>query len=330
MTSNLVNAATNSTKARSFNLDLVGIFLLAPLDLVKQRIAFRGTATLLDAPLICPGFVTQQNAPDLAKGEYPACAAMTSGYVFRVENEATVFQLQRLGKSGCLTTLKVSSARQRSAEESSDSSLGGLVGIMITIIASMLSVTNGDWWSVICLFLLMLVNITNIIVIKRRAALGWKGAPEPGVQSDLIVLLSQDRWIRIRGLTDDVKVVTSGQWLREPKSFESFLSTCATLLVYLDVVLWASATLASQVFLLLVMLASAALIGISNERTSKYRMYGRVIERDGEPKKYDRRLDLANELIRETGRKDWAIRLGMVQAEASEKDKDVDDGPKIM
>ncbi|KAF9525596.1 hypothetical protein CPB83DRAFT_859270 [Crepidotus variabilis] len=43
----------------------------------------------------------------------------------------------------------------------------------------------------------------------------WKRAREPGVKSDLLVLLSQDQWVRMKGIVDDLKAATSGQWLHD-------------------------------------------------------------------------------------------------------------------
>ena len=312
-----------------FSLDLVGILLLAPLDSIKRKIAFRGTASLLDAFLICPGLSTLQDAASLAKAEYPACAAMTSGYVFRVENEATVFQLQQLGKPGCLTTIMVSSGRKDGALGLESAGLWYYAATAQAILAYLFIVAEQDWWGAMCLTVLMLANLTNSIVIRRRAALGWKGAPEPGVQSDLLILLSQDRWIRMRGLTDDVKAVTSGQWLRESTLIEGFFTSLATLVVYIDVVLWKNASHVSQCWLLLLLVETTALIGLSNLFTEELHMYDKVIGVYGSPKPYARRLDLADELIKETGRKDWAIRLGMVQATKGE-DENFEQGPKTM
>jgi hypothetical protein len=325
------------------DLDLVGIVMLAGLDTFARWTALRGTASLFDSLVVCPGSHNQQNAPDLAKGEYPACAAMTSGYVFRVENEATVFQLQRLGKPGHLTTIKVTGSPSWPASRRSEYPMQHLISAkdVIVQLSYFLAIFAGivvwvriavleDWWGLICFSVLVLARLINVIIIQRRASLGWKGALEPGVHADLLILLSQDRWIRMRGLVDDVKAVTSGQWLREPTFNESSLTSLATLLVYVDVVLWRNAQWDSQAMFLILLLASSAYMGICNHAISEFRMYDKIIAVDGEPKKYNRRLDLADELIKETGRKDWAIRLGMVQADKNKSNEDIDQGPKIM
>ena len=288
--------------------------MLAGLDTLARWTALRGTASLFDSFVVCPGSHRQQDAPDLAKGEYPACAAMTSGYVFRVENEATVYQLQRLGKPGHLTTLKVTSGPSWPASIRFEYPMQNLLsekdiivqlsyfqavvaGIVVWVSIAALE----DWWGLLCFGILIFTRLLNVIIIQRRAALGWKGAPEPGVQADLLILLSQDRWIRMRGLVDDVKAVTSGQWLREPTFMESSFASFAMLLVYVDAVLWKNAQWDSQAMFLILLLASSAYMGICNQAISEFRMYNKIIAADGEPKKYKRRLELAEELIKETG-----------------------------
>lgn len=314
----------------TFRLELVGILLLAGIDAVPIRTALCGTASILDSLVICPGLNRQQDAPNLAKGEYPACAAMTSGYVFRVENEATVFQLQRLGKPGHLTTLKVLSNEDGSVKNDIVASINHGIAVLLCVLVWSMIAALRDWCALASLTRLILACLVNAIVIQSRAALGWKGALEPGVEGDLLVLLSQDRWIRMQGLVDDLKAVTSGQWLREPTFVETTLSSLATIIVYIDIAMIANARVESQLLLLLLFVGSAALLGISNHCTTRFYMYGKLLTMDGEPKKYERRLDLADDLIKQTGRKDWAIRLGMVQAEKHDKGDSVDQGPKIM
>lgn len=89
------------------SLDAAGIVVLADLTIVAKRTALTGTSSWLDCLLIAPGLHRQQAAVELNQGEYPACAAMTTGYIFRVENQAMVLFLQKVGKTGHLTTLEV-------------------------------------------------------------------------------------------------------------------------------------------------------------------------------------------------------------------------------
>ena len=72
------------------------------------------------------------------------------------------------------------------------------------------------------------------VVIKRQSK---KGIPEPDVHGDLLVLLSQDCWVHIRGLVDDLKAVTSGQWLRDETTLEGYCVSCAMLLLFVSAVI---------------------------------------------------------------------------------------------
>ena len=338
--SNAVNAKWLD-KYPDFALDPAGLVTIADLTAVARRTALTGTSSLLDALVICPGMHKQQNAPDLSKGEYPACAAMTTGYVFRVENEATVYYLQRVGRPGHLTTLAVSKPGERSTVSTRAGNLFGITGAnslsslsyscaaMLTIAVWLLLLLLQDLSGLLVLSLLIVTRLINAVVIQRRATLGWKGASEPDKSGDLLILLSQDRWIRMRGLVDDLKAVTSGQWLREPTFTESSLVSFATLLVFFCVALGSNARKEGRVLLLVLQLLSAALLGIANQYNQGFRMYDRTVEVCEKPRKYDRRLDLANDLIREIGKYEWAIRLGMVQPKNNESKKS-DQGPKIM
>jgi hypothetical protein len=89
------------------------------------------------------------------------------------------------------------------------------------------------FWAISVLGLLMLAHFLNAMVIKWRSTLGWKGA-EKGARGHLLVTLSQDRWVRMQGLVDDLKVATAGKWLREETVVEGFATGLGTLLVYVS------------------------------------------------------------------------------------------------
>ena len=192
------------------------------------------------------------------------------------------------------------------------SSIAYLAAAFSTIVALVFFIISQDWWGLFVMFLLMFARFCNTVVVRRRSRIGWKGASEPGVQGDLLILLSQDRWVRMRGAVDDLKAVTSGQWLHEMTFLESSVAAFATLLVYLDAALASNLKQAGKVLLLVLLIVSAGLLAIANVRTDKLQMHGNIVKVDGLRKKYGRRRDMADELITETGRKDWAIRLGLI------------------
>ena len=279
--------------------------------------------------VLCPGIHRQQQATELNGAELPACAALTTGYVFRVENPATVVFLQKIGKPGHLVNLVVSKkckprsiwARIQAARWPSKSppvsSLSYIAAVGLTLVAFVFVTLTGDWWASTILTTLMVSRLCNIVVVKRRSQIGWKGVSEPGAKGDLLILLSQDRWIRMQGSVDDLKAVTSGQWMRDMSFAESSIAGAATMLVYLDAALVTNAQQAGKIIIAVLLLLSAGLLGFSNHKATRFQMFGRYIQVAGEPRAYERRILLAEELIKSTGRDDWAIRLGIINPESS-------------
>jgi hypothetical protein len=97
--------------------------------------------------------------------------------------------------------------------------------------------------------------------------------------------------------------------------------------------LLANASLFGQIMLVALVLASTALVSLSNLWTKALHMHGRSLQVT-DRRQYDRRLTLANELIEETGRDDWAIRTGMIQpkhaAATQNREQSSEEEPVIM
>ena len=304
------------------SLDATGLIALADLTTVAKHTALNGTASFLDLLVLCPGIHRQQYATDLNGGELPPTAALTSGYVFRVENQATVFYLQKVGVPGHLVTLRVEETRRPGFNDigkaATLASLLYIAPVALTLTALVFVILMEDWWALAVLLTLILARALNAIVVKRRSVTGWKGVKEPGVDGDLLILLSQDRWIRLQGPVDALKAVTAGQWLRDTTFWESSLTAIATLLIYINAAVTTNASQAGEITILALLLLSVGLVAISNELQESLCMHGCRVHVDGVPKKYARRLDLADELIKYTGRDDWAVRLGMINQKAGD------------
>jgi hypothetical protein len=304
---------------------LPGLFTLTPLTTLAQRTAQRGTCPL-DPLVLAPGLHLQPTANDLHKGEYPACAALTSGYVFRVENPATVYFLQCVGRTGCLTNLKVSaqasSSRFLPTRSEALSSLGYYAAVGCSVFAAQRVYALNDIWGLFFISNLILIRLINFVVLRRRSQPGWFGAPEPGVQGDLFILLSQDRWVRIRGQVDDLKALTSGTWLSEPTALDTFFDAVAKLLVYANVAVAGHTTDAGVYTIVRMLLVNSGLLALDNLRVRRLNMYGRTMEAVGEPKRYFRRRDLAVQLIKESGRDDWAVAMGLIVKDKTSTGKD--------
>jgi hypothetical protein len=202
----------------------------------------------------------------------------------------------------------------------------------------------------ISLIILILSHTLHSLVLHLRtpSPTAWAGASEPGVNGDILVLLSYDRWARIQGPVDDLKAVLSGGWLRQPTLLERFLSGLGSMLVYVAVIVLASsdttpafkhsawssrvskgpfdrvhAESIGQIILLVLLPVEGALVGLANALADTLQMRGRTVRVTEKPRQYARRKDLAEELIEVHGRADWAVGLGMVGREYLKNDEDV-------
>ncbi|KAL2364257.1 hypothetical protein RJZ56_002827 [Blastomyces dermatitidis] len=110
-----------------------------------------------------------------------------------------------------------------------------------------------------------------------------------------------------RARWNGLKAVTSGQWLRDCSFLEDSATAFATLLVYTDVALVSNVSKSGQILILALFVFSTTLLASANAMTSELHMHGRRISAMEKSIKYDRRLDMANDLIRETKRDDWAL-----------------------
>ncbi|KAK0222390.1 hypothetical protein IW262DRAFT_978020 [Armillaria fumosa] len=304
------------------SLQAAGLIALADLPPVTVRTALSGTASYSDALVLAPSMHQQQTVSEINRGEFPITGAMTTGYIFRIENPATVYYLQSIGVTGHLVTARVSPPTQKSLLSSfnlDSTTLLYSVCQVLTLVVAVSLARIRDWWALGVLGGFVVSRLINVIVIKRRDERGWKGQEEPGINGDLFILLCHDRWVRLRGRVDDLKAVTSGQWLRDLTPMESVAVTCATMLVYVSVVLAFNASPVGSFLIGFLLLSTAALLTLCNSLTECLQMCDRVIQRVEEPKKYERRLTLARALIAEMGgRDDWAIGMGLVPPKSGE------------
>ncbi|EPQ56012.1 hypothetical protein GLOTRDRAFT_116103 [Gloeophyllum trabeum ATCC 11539] len=293
-----------SSSIIGISLDAAGLIALADLKAISYRTALTGTSSFIDTLLIAPGIHCQQRASEVNGGEYPAAAALTSGSLFRIENQATVSFLQGIGKTGHLVQVAVSSLGRKPRLFSKDmaASILYLSAAAQSVVVMVLLGYTRDWWGLGVLAMLVLARLCNVIALKRRTRMGWKGMSEPDVHDELFIILSEDRWVRLRGLVDDLKAITGGQWLREESVLDSFLSGFATLLVYVSAALAGNASTLGKLLLACLLLVSVAFLGLCNSLT----------QTEGRPKAYVRRVHLVRELIDEYRRDDWAIAMGLI------------------
>ena len=308
-------------KIHGIELDAAGLVALADLKTIQNRTALTGTSSYSDLLFVAPGIHCQQEAEKVNGGEYPITGQLNGGhYVFRVENQATVFWLQSVGETGHLVDVYVGRPSTDSPALRHSLHRGDIVpsilyaiGISMTITVAVLLGVVQDWWGFGVLWMLIIARVINVIVIKRRSQQGWKGGiEEDHIESDLLIVLSQDRWVRMRGLENDVKAVTAGCWLRDMTPVEEFATSVATVLVYASAALAGNSSTMGSLMLALLLLISAGLLAVANSKTKQLHMFGRTVEVRGEPKPYKRRRLMVDELIAETGNNDWAVNMDLI------------------
>lgn len=324
----------NTSSISGITLESAGLVALADLSTVAVRTALTGTASYLDVLVLVPGMHQQQSAVKINDGELPDTGSMTNGYVFRVENPATVSYLRHIGRTGKLVTAEVSLKPTRNCKPFPNrfcdfdisprnnpffvsgirATLLYLTCPILTIIVFALLGAIRDWWAVAVLGMLVLARLINVVVIKRRSEEGWKGKKEDG-DGDLLILMSQDRWVRLKGTINDLKTVTAGHWLRGQTSEESFAVGLATLLVYASAALAGNASTVGSLHIACLLLCSAALLSLCNSSTECMQMFGCVVRRKGDRTDYAQRLDMVKDLVRESRRGDWALAMGLIKSE---------------
>lgn len=166
-------------------LSATGLVALADLTVIPYRTALTGTASFFDVLLLAPGIHKQQTASEVNGGELPTTGAMTTGYVFRVENQATSSYFQRIGKPGHLVTASVALCTKPTGVTrilrlpNHDGGVIPMILYLLPIAATITTIvilgTIQDYWGLSVMLMLILARFINVVVIKRRSKLGWKG-----------------------------------------------------------------------------------------------------------------------------------------------------------
>ncbi|KIW15766.1 hypothetical protein PV08_05816 [Exophiala spinifera] len=202
-----------------------------------------------------------------------------------------------------------------------------------------------DTYFALTLSVLLLSRLLSVFALRAKtspSSSSWHGESEPGVRGDLLILLSEDRWIRMRGLVDDLKAVTSGSWLSTPSSKYGVTSSfsfstrmvldivewTSRLLVYVASIVLANAPDADKMLIVTYAVLSHVTLALYNDNNNNNSntggtgnpliMNGRQVKVSAGPnsvKRYSRRLAMARELTREMGRSDFALKLGMINAD---------------
>ncbi|KAI0143476.1 hypothetical protein GGR57DRAFT_518751 [Xylariaceae sp. FL1272] len=299
-----------------FDISAAGLLALADLSTVAQRTRISGGASWLDALLLAPGLHYQQAADAVLDQNASPCNAVelvdgkTSTY--DIVNTATVQYLERVGKPGQRVVVDVgkmpqrnyfSPARNRKRNSTGqraviwkdqEAGLGWLsqclylASPVFTIAAFVFMVLLREWWGVATLLALMFSRLLNIWVIKQRTKDPKMPQPKPGPSipgpntdgSDILteyhVDLGNGRVVCLRGLTSDLQAITTSSWLQTKTHIDGYLEAAAKLTVYLVAALSGNLTQVGSIILLVLLILTAGLLGLSNANAKTFSMYGRL------------------------------------------------------
>ncbi|KAK1775346.1 hypothetical protein QBC45DRAFT_422538 [Copromyces sp. CBS 386.78] len=177
-----------------------------------------------------------------------------------------------------------------------------LISPLLTIAAIVLVILFQDWWTLASLLALMLSRILNIYIIKQRSkprplpsppfpfpssssSPQDHRKPNPNPITSLLISLSGDSHpcsIRLRGLSEDLYAITATAWLRSKTHVEGYLEATAKLLVYMVAAFSGNMTQVGAMIMMVLLLATAGLLALSNANAKMFRVNGRVVVGEGE------------------------------------------------
>ncbi|EFQ32702.1 uncharacterized protein GLRG_07846 [Colletotrichum graminicola M1.001] len=294
------------------SLSAAGLVALADLQTIANRTALTGTSSWFDALVLAPGLHYQQAADGVAGSAVTAETSSGTPGIFgtqalpggrridvRVTNPGMLLFLSRLGVRDTellrIITLDVgtlgSRGRRRGRAFAHDadweferaSHLLYLTTPALTFAALTIMVLLADWWGLSLILALIASRVLNIYVIKQRTPPPPPPPPPTTVSSssaaklsEFIVPLSPTLKVRMRGPAADLAALTTDAWLLSKTAVQGYLEAAAKLVVYMVAVFSGNVSQAGNLVLLVLLLASAGLLGLSNGFVTGVRARGRV------------------------------------------------------
>ncbi|KAK0229173.1 hypothetical protein EDD85DRAFT_851891 [Armillaria nabsnona] len=135
-------------------------------------------------------------------------------------------------------------------------------------------------------------RMINLVVARRRSIQDLSG--EPGGEYDLLIRLSQDRWIRLRGVEADLRTVVACQGLRVQSGMEGCAVSFGTISVYLAVALSPNISPVGSLVIICLVFFSSIFMALYNSLTSCLQTLNRVVRVEGKPTRYEERISQGN------------------------------------
>ncbi|KZL75836.1 hypothetical protein CT0861_00994 [Colletotrichum tofieldiae] len=152
-----------------------------------------------------------------------------------------------------------------------------LAGLAIIILLA-------DWWGLASILALVASRLLNIYIIKQRTPPLPPPAPPsfaattspPSKLSEYLVPLSPTLKVRMCGPASDLAALTTDAWLLSKTAVQGYLEATAKLAVYMVAIFSGNVSQAGNLVLLVLLLSSAGLLGLSNGFAKGVKGKGRV------------------------------------------------------
>ncbi|PHH71731.1 hypothetical protein CDD80_5041 [Ophiocordyceps camponoti-rufipedis] len=165
-----------------------------------------------------------------------------------------------------------------------------LLSPLLTSTASTFMILLGDWWGLTFIIALMISRSLNIWTIKQRtlpittkflSTLPIKPPsplddPDDDRPTEYAIDLGDNRTALLVGLSSDLRALTTRTRLRPQTVLGGYLEAGSKLLVYMVAALSGNLSQAGAMVLMVLLLVSAGLLGLSNARASGLRINGCV------------------------------------------------------
>ncbi|KAK2005917.1 hypothetical protein LZ32DRAFT_545073 [Colletotrichum eremochloae] len=150
----------------------------------------------------------------------------------------------------------------------------------LTLAALAIMVLLADWWGLASILALIASRVLNIYVIKQRTPPPSSPPPtspsSPAKLSEYLVPLSPTLKVRMRGPAADLAALTTDAWLLSKTDVQGYLEAAAKLAVYMVAIFSGNVSQAGNLVMLVLLLASAGLLGLSNGFVNGVRGQGRI------------------------------------------------------
>ncbi|KAJ5010111.1 hypothetical protein K4K57_007703 [Colletotrichum sp. SAR 10_99] len=145
----------------------------------------------------------------------------------------------------------------------------------------------GDWWGLAAIIALITSRLLNIYIIKQRTPPS-PSSPSSASSSKLteyLIPLSPTLSVRMRGRAADLAALTTETYLLAKTAAQGYLEAAAKLTIYLVAVFSGNVSQAGNMALLVLLLGSAGLLGLSNGFMKGVKGKGRVARGQRPPRR---------------------------------------------